>query len=323
MSTRMTDLVTVEHTIDIAAPARVVYDLIADVASWPQIFHPTLHIDVLEQGDGHERLRLWATANGEVRNWVSRRELDPSALRIDFRQEVPSSPVNAMGGSWIITAVDAGQTAVRLLHDYRSDDEDSLPWIAAAVDRNSRSELGALKEAAELDLPGLQFSFEDSIVIDGDAGVAYQFLERADLWPERLGHVASLDLAEDSDGVQRMVMETVTPDASVHTTESVRICFPEQRIVYKQIVTPPIMSAHTGQWHVHRDAGATIVTSQHTVRLRPDKVSDILGQDIPLSDAAAKVRAALSANSRLTLHAAKAYTERAGQDGLVGNRPGR
>ncbi|MBV9821694.1 MAG: aromatase/cyclase [Actinobacteria bacterium] len=318
MSTQETALIQVEHTVEISAPPRAVYDLVADVTRWPQIFSPTVHIEILDSGPGHELLRLWATANGEVRDWVSRRELDPGALRVDFRQEVPSPPVKAMGGSWLITAAGTGRTRVRLLHDYRAEDEASLPWISAAVDRNSRTELHALKSAAELSTAGIQFSFEDSVLIDGSPEVAYDFLARAELWPTRLDHVASLDLTEDSGGVQRMVMETVTPDASVHTTESIRICFPHERIVYKQTLTPPILSAHTGQWRIAAQDGATLVTSQHSVRLRPDKVTDILGAGTTLDDAADRVRNALSANSRLTLRAAKEFSEKAaaGREGV-------
>ena len=63
---------------------------------------PTVHADYAERGETEERIRLWATANGEVKNWTSRRRLDPAALRVEFRQEVSSPPVAAMGGTWIV-----------------------------------------------------------------------------------------------------------------------------------------------------------------------------------------------------------------------------
>jgi len=71
----------VEHEITVAAPAAAVYRLIAEVGNWPRIFPPTIHVEHVERGEHEERIRIWATANGEVRNWISRRVLDPAALR--------------------------------------------------------------------------------------------------------------------------------------------------------------------------------------------------------------------------------------------------
>uniref|UniRef100_UPI00278C7DA6 aromatase/cyclase n=1 Tax=Streptomyces sp. KL118A TaxID=3045153 RepID=UPI00278C7DA6 len=114
----------VEHEITVAAPAGTVYRLIAEVENWPRIFPPTIHVDQVERGEREERIRIWATANGEPKNWTSRRTLDPEALRIGFRQEVTTAPVAAMGGTWIVEPLDTDRSRVRLLHDYRAIDDD-------------------------------------------------------------------------------------------------------------------------------------------------------------------------------------------------------
>jgi aromatase len=138
------------HEITVHAPADDVYRLIADVENWPLMFPPTIHVDQVERGERDERIRICAIANGQAKQWTSYRELDPDARRIDFRQEVSAPPVAAMGGSWIISRAGEGTSRV-LPHYYRAvdDDADSLRWIEAAVDRNSRSELAALKAHAE------------------------------------------------------------------------------------------------------------------------------------------------------------------------------
>lgn len=311
MAAVFTDLVAVEHVVDIAAPARAIYALVANTSRWPHIFGPTVHVELLDHIDGQERLRLWATANGEVRNWTSRRNLDPGALSIRFQQEKCSSPVAEMGGHWLISTIDAGTCRVRLLHDYRAVSADQLPWIEAAVDRNSQSELQALKRAAEQDpdQPGIEVSFADSVLIEGDPGSAYAFLAEAEKWPERLTHVSRLQLRTDPELVQHMVMDTTAKDGSLHRTESIRVCFPEERIVYKQTVTPPIMAAHTGEWTVRPTGSRVMVSSQHTVRLRPDMIAELLGDRVTIPAAAAEVRAILSANSRMTLQSTKEYVE--------------
>ncbi len=56
----------VEHQIAVDAPAAEVYQLIADVAQWPRLFSPTVHVEYLDRSPGQERIRIWAMANGEV-----------------------------------------------------------------------------------------------------------------------------------------------------------------------------------------------------------------------------------------------------------------
>ncbi|NBH05750.1 aromatase/cyclase [Amycolatopsis sp. SID8362] len=302
----------VAHEITVGAPASEVYRLIAEVRNWPRIFPPTIHVDRLEHDGTEERIRIWATANGRPKNWTSRRALDPAALRIDFRQEVSAPPVASMGGSWIIEPLTGESAKVTLLHHYRAVDDDagSLAWIDEAVDRNSRSELAALKTGAEQDGgAALAVSFEDSVRIDGSVKDVYDFLNEADRWRERLPHVARVELTEESPGVQTLEMDTRTKDGATHTTKSVRVCFPDREIVYKQITLPALMSVHTGYWRLwETDQGVTAV-SQHTVVVDPGNVAAVLGPEADVEDAKKFVRNALGTNSLATLGHAKAYAE--------------
>ncbi|MFE2266917.1 aromatase/cyclase [Streptomyces griseosporeus] len=303
----------VEHEITAKAPAETVYRLIAEVENWPRIFPPTIHVEHVERGERDERIRIWATANGEPKNWASRRTLDPDHLRIDFRQEVSTPPVAAMGGTWIIEPLSADECRIRLLHDYRAVDDDpaGLAWIDEAVDRNSRSELAALRTNverahAEADLT---FSFEDSVEIAGSAKDVYDFINEADLWAERLPHVASVRLTEDTPGLQTLEMDTRARDGSVHTTKSYRVTFPHHKIAYKQVTLPALMTLHTGYWtFTETDTGVT-ASSQHTVTLNTANIARVLGADATVADARAYVRDALSTNSRATLGHAKAHAE--------------
>lgn len=303
----------VEHEITVEAPADAVYRLIAEVENWPRIFPPTIHVDHLERGDGEERIRIWATANGEAKNWTSRRTLDPERLRITFRQEVSTPPVAAMGGTWIIEPVAGATSRVRLLHDYRAVDDDpaGLRWIDEAVDRNSRSELASLKVNLELASASeeLTFSFEDSVQIDGSAEDAFDFVNEAGLWAERLPHVASVRFAEDTPGLQTLEMDTRAKDGTVHTTKSYRVAFPHRKIAYKQVTLPALMTLHTGYWTFTETGGRTLASSQHTVVLNTDNIARVLGPGASVADAREYVRGALSTNSRATLGHAKTYAE--------------
>ncbi|MFC7939557.1 aromatase/cyclase [Streptomyces sp. NPDC057387] len=303
----------VEHEITVSAPADDVYRLIADVTNWPRVFPPTIYVDHLERSGDEELIRIWATANGEAKNWTSRRVLDPGKLRITFRQQVSTPPVATMGGTWIVEPAGEGTARVRLLHDYTAVDDDpaGLAWIEEAVDRNSRSELAALKTNVELATASeeLTFSFEDTVAFEGSAKDAYDFVNEADRWAERLPHVATVRLTEDTPGLQTLEMDTRAKDGSTHTTRSYRVCLEGRKIAYKQTTLPALMSLHTGYWTFRdTDTGAT-ASSQHTVVLRPENLERILGPEAGVAEAREYVRTALSTNSRATLGHARDYAE--------------
>lgn len=306
---------TTRHTVTVTAPAGTVYDIIADVGQWSHTFAPTVHAQRVEGDDRREVLRLWALANGEVRTWTSRRELDPDHHRVRFRQVVSSHPVTGMGGEWIVTDLGDGVSEVELLHDFTVADDDpgALEWVTAAVDRNSEAELAALAAAAELGerRAELVLTFADSVHVDGPLDAVFDVLFRAERWPELLPHVARLELTEHDSGAQTVDMDTRSPDGGVHTTRSYRVGEAPHRILYKQVQFPPIMSAHTGRWELSEQDGGVLATSWHTVVLRPEKLDEVLGAGTTVAQAREKVRTALGTNSLATLNTAKRTVEAA------------
>src|SRR5581483_9214056 len=298
----------VMHEISVSAPAGRVYELLADVGGWPEMFPPTIHAERAEGDANEELIRIWATANGTARSWTSRRHHDRARLTIAFRQERSVPPVRSMGGSWIVETVSGTACHVRLLHDFAAatGDPADLDWIGEAVDRNSEAELRALKERAELAGPDQLFTFDDTVPVDGAAEDVYDFLNEAQLWRERLPHVARVSLDEQTPGLQVLEMDTRAKDGSIHTTRSVRVCQPHREIIYKQIVLPPVLALHTGRWLIEpRAGGGVLVTSRHTVRLNVSA----LGEDADVSATRQAVRAALGGNSLATLRLAKAHAE--------------
>jgi aromatase len=306
----------VEHSTEIDAPSKVVFELLADIEQWPLLFTPTVHVTILNHSESDERLRLWATANGEVRTWTSMREVDRAAQRITFRQDQPTPPLASMGGQWRLEPLSGGRTRVVLTHDYSAVDDDArvLGWLSTAVDTNSTSELAALRDTAAMGSrrDELGCTFSDTVRIRGSAEDVYRFLYEAAEWPRRLPHVVRLDLREDTSGVQLIQMDTRSPDGDVHTTRSVRVCFPTERIVYKQVQMPKLLAAHTGVWQLDATADGVDVTSNHTVVVEQATIPEVLGADASVADAQAFIRAALGANSKATLEHARAYAEGGG-----------
>lgn len=296
----------VTHTTEIDASAAEVFGWLRDVGRWPTVFPPTIHAEVLEAGEREETIRLWATANGTPKTWTSRRAIDPEGLTIEFRQERTAHPVGEMVGRWSVEAISPHRARVRLYHGFRPREDVAEQWsvIESAVERNSTAELDALRVAAETasSTPARLFTFVDTIEVDGSARLAFEFLDRGDLWGERLDHVPAVELETYDGGLQRLAMTTRTPDGAEHVTESFRVSFPERGVLYyKQTTLPPLLALHTGVWRVQEADGWLTVSSEHTVAIEEELLAEVLGASASVTDAQALARANLGANSRLTL----------------------
>lgn len=297
------------HTNVVQAAPEVVYDLIADVTRWPVIFEPSVLVRHLHHGPDEERFRLWATVGGVVKNWTSRRVLDAGQRRIVFEQERSQAPIASMGGGWSFREIGPGTTKVTLDHHFTVVEGADPERVAASVDRNSEVELAALARIAELGHPVEEVihTFADTVTLDCSASEVYDFVYHSERWPEHVPHVGRVDLTEDSEGVQLMAMDTVTAGGIAHTTESIRVCFPGERIDYKQLVPPTILFGHSGTWEFADGPDGAVVTARHTVAIDPVAAREVLGSDTDLADARAYLTEALSSNSRNTLRCAQRY----------------
>ncbi|WP_333768965.1 aromatase/cyclase [Streptomyces sp. IBSBF 2435] len=302
-----------QHTVTVAAPADTAYDLIADAANWPRVFPPSVHVEQTPLGGGEETVRIWATANDEVKNWTSRRRLDPAARTVTFRQQVSQPPVASMGGTWTIRPLSAASCEVVLDHDFTAvgDTPQNVAWIGQAVDRNSGAELERLRATAEQIalMPELSLTFDDEVTIQGSAADVHDFIWQAEAWEERLPHVKRVVLTEPGEGMQTLEMDTLAKDGSQHTTKSVRVSFRPGRIVYKQLLVPALLTVHTGEWILRDTPAGLSATSRHTIVVDPDAVTRVLGAEATVADARDFVRTALGTNSLATLGHAKRYAE--------------
>lgn len=307
--------VTSQHTM-VAAPAQVIFDLVAAIENWPQFVPLLMHAEILGPADGYPRedlVRRWFLAGpGQVRVRTSRRRLDVDGLRITLTDTDPG-PARIEGtAEWRFVPLPDGTARVELDHQVVSAvDVPSPADSEAMLARHAEELLGAVKDAAERreELAELVLSFTDSLFISAaDTTEAYRVLYEADKWPERLDHVAALTMAEPEPGIQFFDMETSTSDGSAHTTRSVRICLPDRKIVYKQIGLPALLDAHTGHWEFTPTPEGIVATSRHTVTIKPSMLS-ALGEGTTVADARRYLRRVLSANSMKNLQLAKRYAE--------------
>ncbi len=340
---------TLVHRRVVEAPVQRVYALVEDVTRWPVIFEPCVHVQQLRRENGSETFRLWALVNDAVHSWTSRRELDPSGPdgpRIRFAQERSNPPVTAMSGEWLFRPLPGGRTEIVLTHHFAVlDRPGAAESTATAVDRNSLSELAALSAVAEQAHPlsDLVFSFTDTMPVAVPPAEAYDFLARADRWPDLLPHVRRTRLRVpgdtprpdpepgrelppagqgiEQDGgtvvpelemtvqdvemtVQDLEMDTLTDDGGTHTTRSIRLCRAPDTIVYKQLVRPAALLGHAGAWTLTHGPTGTTATALHTVALDAARIVELLGPGATPAQAREHLRRVLGSNSRRTLAAA-------------------
>jgi ribosome-associated toxin RatA of RatAB toxin-antitoxin module len=291
--------------IEVPAAPEALYTLVADVSRWPLLFGPTVNVTVLDRSVGSgdtssERFRIHAMVGDSLRSWTSVRHLDRARLAITFDQEHSAPPLRAIGGQWEFEARAAG-TRVVLTHRFTPADDtpESARWIAAAIDANSANELAALKRVASARTPidALFITCEDATT--APAGVdAFDFLLRAERWPDILPHVDSADLRELGDGAQDLRLVTRAPDGQIHHTRSIRLCSRPDAITYKQLAPPLGLMGHSGVWTLTACGdGRTAVTSRHDALLAPER----LGSAGDAAAMARQMRSALSRASGATL----------------------
>jgi len=307
---------TVEHDIDVAAPADEVFALIRDVERWPQLLTSIIHVDRhVDPGapEGTDTVRLWGVrGHAGVRAWTAHRRVDAGRMRIEFDNEPPPPGARASTGTWTVVGDASGGCRVYLCHEIDPGDADAATNLRVTTEfgRQTRLQLDELKRTAERgkELDQLILSFEDPLFISGAVEDAWAILYEADRWVERIPHVSRIEMTEDVPNIQFFDMDTMTPDGRAHTTRSVRVCFPHDLIVYKQLQLPPLLSAHTGHWRFVPTPEGIIASARHTVTIKPEALS-LLGPDTTVDGARRYARRVLSANSMKNLQIAKAYAE--------------
>ncbi|MEU0399126.1 aromatase/cyclase [Streptomyces sp. NPDC006197] len=285
------------HEVVAAAPAGVLYGLIADATRWPLFFPPCVHVEQLDFDGTRERLRMWATVGDTVKSWVSSRRLDVQRLRVEFTMDPPAAPAESMRGVWTVEPLgDRSRVVLEHFFTVSGDNPADVARVEDVTAANSSIQLDRLAAIAErwTRLDDLVWSFEDTIHVNAPAEPIYDFLYRAADWPAELPHVTLLDLVEEEPGVQVMSMGSLSVDGGTHSTESIRVCFPgARRIVYKQTRSSPLLTAHAGEWSIEPDETGVNLTARHYVLLDEANIEQVLGEGTGAVAAGHHVRDAL------------------------------
>ncbi|MGW7081808.1 aromatase/cyclase [Streptomyces sp. NPDC054871] len=304
------------HTVDVAAPAGVVYTLLVDAEHRPLYFPSNVYVERLDFCGPRERLRVWALAGGQVKSWTSARVQDSARRSLSFHQDRIMEPAASMGGTFSVQPLGPDRCRLTVDHEFTPLDgrRDNMEWLEWNVAETNRSDLQHLRFLAErwTRLDELLLSFEESMRVKGPAELVHSFLYDVESWPGQLSHVRRVSLDEPQVGVQKVAMEVNAADGAVHDIASVRLCFPHAgRIVHKETTPRKLLAAHCGEWSVVSDEEGVTVTSQHHVVLREQDIEHVLGAGATLDDARRRVRQELGDESLQTLYSARKHAESA------------
>ncbi|MEU0603058.1 SRPBCC family protein [Streptomyces sp. NPDC006393] len=300
-----------QHTVPVAAPAGVVYGLLADAPRWPVLLAPFVHVERVDFDGARENLRLWHLRHGQVCATLAHRTLRPRERRVEFELHDVLLPGVPTSGFWDVEPDGADRCLLTLRHERPAGPFETPEALGTDV----RTELVALREAAERwdRLDELLLSFEDSVYVCGSPEIVYDFLYRIEDWVELLPDVEWAEVTEDRPGVQATVLHTCDPETGrTLVSEAVRLCFPAAgRIVHKETVPPDPAAAHYGEWYLEPDETGVRVVSAHQVMLRESTVEAVLGGGARPVDARRYVREWLGRSSTEALNLARWHAENA------------
>lgn len=302
-----------EAKLGIAAPAEVAFGVMLDAERWPQLFGTILHTQYAARSADGDQVEVWGLqGENAVRRWTSTRVIDREGLRISFTNTPAIAPMSEFGGEWSFQPQPDGTTTATIRYEFSLPADTKVPAkrIAPELEKSGAVQLAELADAAQRadELTHLTLSFEDTLHVNGHPEHAWKMLYEANKWPERLPHVTTLTMTEDTPGIQFFDMDTTTSDGKPHTTRSVRICQPHTLITYKQLRTPPLLTVHTGHWRFTPTPHGLTLGARHTVTINPTNLH-LLGPHTTIQDARDYLRRVLSTNSLGNLRLAKTYAE--------------
>ncbi|MGP2438565.1 aromatase/cyclase [Streptomyces sp. JW3] len=301
----------VDHSVDVDADYGTVFDLVADVARRPRFQWSAVHAEVLHSNEKGDLVQHWSLAGDcAVRTWRSVRRADRPGHRITFADLDVDPPATRIRADWVFTELAPGRTRIELSNVVEAPSDADLGPLLDRLRLEGKEHLDTLRDTAErrAELDDLVVSFTDSLFVAGSVEDAYDYLYRADLWPERIPHVVGLALTEDVPNIQFFDMDTQGPDGSTHSVRSVRICRPPHLIVYKQITLPTMLDAHTGHWRFTETREGVVVEARHTSTIKRSALSQF-GGATTIDEARRYLRRLLSGHSMINLRLAKTFAE--------------
>lgn len=137
-------------TVDVDAPADVVYRALTDVADWPVLYPWIAHTEVVAREGADDEVKFWAVRpgpEGGLRIWTSKRTLDAAARRMVFEQQGSVGPIEQLGGTWDFLPREDGGCRVESGHWFTTASDPAV--TAGELDRHGALQMQTLKAQTE------------------------------------------------------------------------------------------------------------------------------------------------------------------------------
>lgn len=312
---------TTSHSIACNAPAEAVYKIICDPCRWPEIFEACTKTEIVEKGDGYERVRITARENGREMTWDTHRTFLPDISGVDFYLPIPMPLLSNMEGRWLVVPLEGVGSLLFVERSFTVKEDvkgiidgvntpgEAVDFMMQLFERNVRKEILAIKALVEQksqEDDQLSFGFESSRVLLFPPADIYTLLAGAANWPNLLPHCQAVDMLYDDGSNQEFMIQVGTAYGS-ERIRSIRRCRRDLlTIEYFQPEPPPVITRHSGRWMLNSISGGTEVFIRHEFRLNPDACRDVFG-DGDIASYKERIRHALEKNSITTLDSCERY----------------
>lgn len=140
----------VETKALIKGDGKKIYDIIQNMAAYPDFMKDLVSVEILERGENYTVSHWVSNVDGRKIVWTERDTFYPDELKITYQQT--EGDLKKMEGQWLIEAVDSG-CEVTLAVDF----EFGIPMIAGLLNpilkkkvrENSENMLTSIKEQIE------------------------------------------------------------------------------------------------------------------------------------------------------------------------------
>ncbi|MBF9068426.1 SRPBCC family protein [Streptacidiphilus fuscans] len=189
---------TTANGVDLLMDATSVFGLLADLATWPQLFDEVVHTEVLEDESTRQLGRIWSVSEGRPYAWTSTRRLDWERRSITFQRVEPADPLAFTCGEWHVVDRGSGRCRVLLRQDFTAEVRDDAQYeqLQEQLGAAAVGQLHALRSSVHTGSghADLQFEVRATTVlpVGPDHPEAIAQLDRPELWT-RLPQVRSAE----------------------------------------------------------------------------------------------------------------------------------
>jgi aromatase len=142
-----------DNSVVIDGPLELVWEMMTDVESWPNLFTEYASAEILERDGNTIQFRLTTHPDpdydGQVWSWVSERTIDPESHTTKSHR-IETGPFEYMKIDWFFEEVDDG-TMMRWVQDFSMKPEApaSNEETEEYLNRNTKEQMGVLKARLE------------------------------------------------------------------------------------------------------------------------------------------------------------------------------